>query len=47
MYVVDSVHDLFDGCFSAIQSAICWQKSSGVAVGNIRVSSSLEHTALK
>lgn len=36
-----------EGCLRAMQRAICWQKSSGVPVGKIRVSSSLEQTALK
>ena len=38
---------LFEGCFSAMHRAICWQKVSGVEEGKMRVSSSLEHTALK
>lgn len=37
----------FEGCFSAIQSAICWQNKSSQDVGKRRVSSALEHTALK
>lgn len=37
----------FEGCLRAMQRAICWQKVSGVPQGKMRVSSSLEHTALK
>ena len=47
MWSIEVYSYLLEGCLRAMQRAICWQKVSGVAHGKMRVSSSLEHTALK
>ena len=46
-YITGDILYFFEGCLRAMHRAICWQKLSGVVVGKIRVSSSLEQTALK